>query len=67
VYGRAGVQQDTAHFWRVEENDGKPVVYVYVYELDPATRAYALTGIHHGRVTVPVPFPIDIDLDDLAR
>jgi Uma2 family endonuclease len=60
-YAGAGI----AHFWRVEENDGKPVVYVY--ELDPATRAYALTGIHHGRVKVPVPFPIDIDLDDLPR
>ncbi|GAB2443795.1 hypothetical protein GCM10027187_03860 [Streptosporangium sandarakinum] len=35
----------------------------YVYELDPATGAYGLTGIHHGRLTVPVPFPIDIDLD----
>jgi Uma2 family endonuclease len=60
-YAEAGI----AHFWRVEENDGKPVVYVY--ELDPATRAYALTGIHHGKLSVPVPFAIDIDLDDLPR
>ncbi|WP_312881276.1 Uma2 family endonuclease [Actinomadura alba] len=60
-YAEAGI----AHFWRVEENDGKPTVFVY--ELDPATKAYALTGIHHGRLTVPVPFPIDIDLDDLPR
>ncbi|GAA5766061.1 hypothetical protein Aros01_02553 [Streptosporangium roseum] len=60
-YAEAGI----AHFWRVENNDGGPVVYVY--ELDPATGAYGLTGIHHGRLTVPVPFPIDIDLDKLPR
>jgi Uma2 family endonuclease len=60
-YAEAGI----AHLWRVEENDGKPVVYVY--ELDPATRAYALTGIHHGKLSVPVPFPIGIDLDGLPR
>ncbi|WP_377286979.1 Uma2 family endonuclease [Planomonospora corallina] len=60
-YAEAGIP----HFWRVENNGGKPVVYVY--ELDPATRAYRLTGIHHGRLTVPVPFPIDVDLDKLPR
>ncbi|GAA4616411.1 hypothetical protein GCM10023195_72970 [Actinoallomurus liliacearum] len=60
-YAEAGI----AHFWRVEENDGRPVVYVH--ELDPATATYALTGIHHGKLSVPVPFPIDIDLDDLPR
>ncbi|WP_433173363.1 Uma2 family endonuclease [Actinoallomurus sp. CA-150999] len=60
-YAEAGI----AHFWRVEENDGRPVVYVY--ELDPATKAYALTGIHHGKLSVPVPFPIDIDLENLPR
>jgi hypothetical protein len=54
-----------AHFWRVEESDGKPVVYVY--ELDPATKAYALTGIHHGKLSVPVPCEIGIDLDALPR
>jgi hypothetical protein len=40
---------------------------VYVYELDPATRAYAVTGIHHGRLSVPVPFAIEIDLCTLPR
>lgn len=48
------------HFWRVENVDGRTVVYVY--ELDPATRAYALTGIHHDRLKLTVPFDIDIDL-----
>jgi Uma2 family endonuclease len=56
LYAEAGIR----HFWRVEENDGKPVVYVY--ELDPATSTYALSGIHHDRLTLTVPFPIDIDL-----
>jgi Uma2 family endonuclease len=56
LYAQAGIE----HFWRVETKDGKPVVYVY--ELDPATRAYALSGIHHERLVLTVPFPIDIDL-----
>jgi hypothetical protein len=60
-YASAGI----ANFWRVEENDGKPVVYVY--ELDPATKTYALTGIHHGKLSVSVLFEIAIDLDALPR
>ncbi|WP_460341874.1 Uma2 family endonuclease [Actinoallomurus acanthiterrae] len=60
-YAEAGI----VHFWRVEENDGRPVVYVY--ELDPATKTYALTGIHHGTLSVLVPFPISVDLENLPR
>ncbi|MFI2239220.1 Uma2 family endonuclease [Streptomyces chrestomyceticus] len=49
------------HFWRVEEgSEGFPVVYVY--ELDPATRAYVPTGIHHNRLKLAEPFALDIDL-----
>ncbi|MFI9028636.1 Uma2 family endonuclease [Streptomyces sp. NPDC053560] len=58
-YADAGVP----HFWRVEKNDGLPVVYVY--ELDPATRTYALSGIHHHRLKLTIPFAIDIDLTAL--
>ncbi|MEU6115999.1 Uma2 family endonuclease [Streptomyces sp. NPDC047117] len=58
-YADAGVP----HFWRVEKNDGLPVVYVY--ELDPATRTYALSGIHHNRLKLTIPFAIDIDLTAL--
>jgi len=36
---------------------------VYVYELDPATRGYAPTGIYHDRIKVRLPF--DIDISDL--
>lgn len=60
-YAEGGI----AHYWRVENSGGRPVVYVY--ELDPATRCYALTGIHHDRLRHGVPFPVDIDLDALVR
>ncbi|MEV6334514.1 Uma2 family endonuclease [Nocardia vinacea] len=61
LYAQAGI----THFWRVENVDDRPVVYVY--ELDPATKAYALTGIHHERLKLSVPFDIDIDLTDIDR
>ncbi|MZE75505.1 Uma2 family endonuclease [Streptomyces xinghaiensis] len=53
------------HFWRVESDNGRPVVYVY--ERDPATGAYVATGIHHNRLKLSVPFTIDIDLTGTAR
>jgi hypothetical protein len=43
-----------------EKVDRQPTAYVY--ELDPTTRAYALTGIHHGFLKLTVPFDIEIDL-----
>lgn len=58
-YARAGIR----HFWRVEEEDGVPVVHVY--ELDDTTGAYVATGIHRDKLVVPVPFPMDIDLTTL--
>jgi Uma2 family endonuclease len=61
LYAQAGIR----HFWRVEKVDKRPAVYVY--ELDPATRAYALTGIHHDRLVLTLPFDIDIDLTELDK
>jgi Uma2 family endonuclease len=61
LYGAAGI----AHFWRVENTDGRPTVYVY--ELDPANNAYSLTGIHHDLLKLTVPFDIDIDLTQMDR
>lgn len=62
LYAQAGIP----HFWRVEENqNGRPTVYVY--ELAPATRAYALSGIHHDRLKLALPFDIDIDLTAIDR
>ncbi|MBX7467599.1 Uma2 family endonuclease [Streptomyces sp. MAG02] len=60
-YARAGVQ----HFWRVELSDGQPVVYVF--ELDPATKAYSPIGTFHKELKVDLPFPIEIDLSAMDR
>ncbi len=62
-YAAAGVP----HFWRVEQDGDKGLPVVYVYELDPATKAYALTGIFHDRLKATVPFEIDIDLTAINR
>ncbi|MEU8106332.1 Uma2 family endonuclease [Nonomuraea muscovyensis] len=59
LYAKAGIP----HFWRVDNESGRPVVHVH--ELDPATRGYALTRIHHDRLKVSVPFEIDIDLTEI--
>ncbi|MFF3329263.1 Uma2 family endonuclease [Streptomyces sp. NPDC002888] len=57
---------DVRHFWRVEQDDnGLPVVYVY--ELDPATKSYGLTGIFHDQLKVSVPFDIEVDLTAINR
>ncbi|MFF3007212.1 Uma2 family endonuclease [Kitasatospora sp. NPDC057940] len=55
-YATAGIR----HFWRVECDEGRPVVHVY--ELDPATRSYGLAGIYHKQLKVDRPFPVEIDL-----
>ncbi|MGW4379688.1 Uma2 family endonuclease [Kitasatospora sp. NPDC004531] len=56
-YAAAGIR----HFWRVENDNGRTVVHVY--ELDPATSAYGLVGIHHGVLKLDVPFPVEVELD----
>ncbi|WP_248965494.1 Uma2 family endonuclease [Sphaerisporangium perillae] len=61
LYAAAGIR----HFWRVEQNDGKATVYVY--ELDPATSAYALMGIHHDKLQLSLPFEVGIDLTEIER
>ncbi|WP_035805910.1 Uma2 family endonuclease [Kitasatospora mediocidica] len=61
-YAQAGIP----HFWRVEKAEGRRPV-VYVFELEPATRTYVVTGIHHERLKTGVPFTIDIDLTAIDR
>ncbi|WP_214408939.1 Uma2 family endonuclease [Sphaerisporangium fuscum] len=61
LYAAAGIP----HFWRVEQSHGKATVYVY--ELDPATKAYALMGIHHDKLQLSLPFEIDIDLTEVEK
>ncbi len=60
-YAAAGIP----HFWLVEMagEDDRPVVHVY--ELDPVTKSYAVTGIHHDRLKLSVPFTVDIDLTEI--
>ncbi|MFI7418366.1 Uma2 family endonuclease [Nonomuraea sp. NPDC049684] len=55
-YSDAGIR----HFWRVEQEDGLPVVYTF--ELEPAVRAYVPTGIHRKQLRTYVGFDVDIDL-----
>lgn len=45
------------NFWRVEQDGDErlPVGCVYVCELDPATRAYGLTGIFRDRLKATAP------------
>nr|WP_243726230.1 Uma2 family endonuclease [Actinomadura rubrisoli] len=61
LYAEAGIP----HFWRVENIDGEPVVHVFA--LDPATKAYVPSGVHHNRLKLSVPFEIDIDLTEIDR
>ncbi|GAA0829288.1 Uma2 family endonuclease [Streptosporangium amethystogenes subsp. fukuiense] len=61
LYAEAGI----AHFWLVENQSGRPAVYVY--ELDPVARSYVLTGIHHDRLKISAPFDIDIDLTEIDK
>ncbi|MGC4887642.1 Uma2 family endonuclease [Micromonospora sp. DT227] len=58
-YAEAGI----ANYWRIEDEDGSPVVYTY--EIDGPTRSYAPTGIHRGELRTSLPFPIKIDLTGL--
>jgi Uma2 family endonuclease len=60
-YAEAGIR----HYWRVEEDDGLPVVYAY--ERDPATKSYGLIGIFHDKLVLTVPFPVEIDLTAVNR
>lgn len=55
-YARAGIP----HYWRVENTDGRAVVYVF--EREPVGGGYVASGIFHDRLKVSVPFPIDLDL-----
>ncbi|WPW29376.1 Uma2 family endonuclease [Streptomyces atratus] len=57
-YAAAGIP----NFWLVEMAGTDRHAVVRVYELDPVSKTYALTGIHHDRLKTGVPFRIDIDI-----
>jgi Uma2 family endonuclease len=56
LYAEAGIE----HFWRVEKEGGR--IVVYTFRLDPETGAYAATGVFRERVKLSAPFDIDIEL-----
>ncbi|MFF3861670.1 Uma2 family endonuclease [Streptomyces sp. NPDC002209] len=60
-YAAAGIP----HFWlvKMEGEDDHPVVYVY--DLDPHTRAYVCQGIYHRELKVSQPYDIAIDLTQI--
>ncbi|MEV6161158.1 Uma2 family endonuclease [Streptomyces sp. NPDC052052] len=60
-YARAKIP----HYWRVENQDGRAVVYVF--ELEPSTGVYTSTGIFHDRMKVDAPFPVDLDLTAVVK
>jgi Uma2 family endonuclease len=62
-YAAAGIP----HYWRVEMRgeDDRPVVYVY--ELDPLTKSYIFSSMHHTQLKLSVPFTIDIDLTEIDQ
>ncbi|WP_416370576.1 Uma2 family endonuclease [Streptomyces sp. PR69] len=53
------------HYWRVEEEDGEPVVYAF--ELDRRTGAYMPAGVFRKQLRLDRPFPLEIDLTSLRR
>ncbi|WP_236075472.1 Uma2 family endonuclease [Streptomyces coffeae] len=60
-YANAGIP----YFWRVERAHAGERPVVHVFQLDPETRAYRPTGVHHDRLKLSVPFTVDIDLADI--
>ena len=59
-YAEAGI----ANYWRIEDEDGSPVVHAD--ELDAPTRSYVPTGIHRHELRTTTPFAIALDLDGLV-
>lgn len=57
TYAAAGIQ----YYWRVESDEGKPVIYTY--EVDPATKVYAPTGVHRDALKTDHPFPVEVPLE----
>ncbi|MFJ1599977.1 Uma2 family endonuclease [Streptomyces sp. NPDC088261] len=59
-YAKAGIP----HYWRIEDEDGSPVVHVY--ELDEPTATYVPMGIFRDSLRLAVPFEITLDLTKLT-
>lgn len=59
-YAEAGI----TNYWRVEDEDGSPVVHAY--ELDAPTQQYVPIGIHRHELRTRTPFALKLDLDGLV-
>lgn len=57
-YAAAGIP----NFWLVDMAGADRHPVVRVYELDPVSKTYALSGIHHERLKTAVPFTVDMDI-----
>ncbi|WP_046501339.1 Uma2 family endonuclease [Streptomyces odonnellii] len=57
-YAAAGIP----NYWLVYMDWTNRLPVVRVYELDPLSKTYTLTGIHHDRLKTGVPFTVDIDI-----
>jgi Uma2 family endonuclease len=61
LYAKAGIE----HFWLIEREDTKPVLYTY--HLDPIKPEYEKTGTFEGAFKLDSPYPIEIDFGELVR
>jgi Uma2 family endonuclease len=61
LYAEAGIE----HFWRVERERGKRVLYAY--RLVQSKGAYEETGRYVGSAKISVPYPVEIDFSELDR
>jgi Uma2 family endonuclease len=61
LYAEAGIR----HFWRVDNDGGRPVVFAF--ELDPGSNTYAPIGVYREKMKLTAPFPIEIQVDTLDQ
>jgi Uma2 family endonuclease len=61
LYAEAGIE----HFWLVERECTKPVLYTY--HLDPIKPEYEKTGTFEGAFKLDSPYPIEIDFGEIER
>ena len=61
LYAEAGIE----HFWLVENEDTKPVLYTY--QLDPIKTEYEKTGKYEGAFKLKLPYRIEIDFSEIEH
>ena len=61
LYAEAGIE----HFWLVENENSKPVLYTY--QLDPIKAEYEKTGKYEGAFKLKLPYPMEIDFGEVEH